>query len=400
MVTDAETDRPYPARAGKLRRHLDEVTPEWLTELFGYRYPGVVVEGFDTVEMLSSHTTKLRLRLDLNDAGRAAGIPEQVCLKSNWSDGIKTGDICERESRFFHLMADELDAPIPKSFYADWDGDGGGRGIVALADLAVEPGRFGHSNDHLGVDDAAVAVESLAELHASLWGDPRLEQAWLPRSMDTPVDTEQVIRLYNYLAINLEDPVYQEVLPDWAYETPEQLNHLLDELSAYEQTYDGPLCLVHGDSHQGNTWLGDDGRRLWLDFQLVRKGSPWRDVCYFMLGALTVEERRANDRDLIRVYREKLLSLGAPNVPDQEVAWEHFRRWPAYGMQCWLGNVDTWGQSGIEMIRRFYAAADDYDTVALLAAGKTPRRQVDLGGRESAPLPPDLQALRDSRTTA
>ena len=230
------------------------------------------------------------------------------------------------------------------------------------------------------------------------WGKKVEDQSWLPRSMTTPTDTEQVVRIYNYMALNLEDPLYQEVLPSWAYETPEKLTQLLDELSAYEQEQTGPLSLLHGDSHQGNSYVDANGRRRWVDFQLARKGTPWRDLCYFMVAALTVEERVSADRDLVQLYRETLMSAGAESVPSQDEAWDQFRRWPAYGMQCWLGNVDRWGQTGVEMIRRFYAAGDDYDTVALLTAGKKPRRIVKLG-EEASPLPPDLQAILDSRRT-
>jgi hypothetical protein len=392
-----ETDRPYPAREGKLVRHLQEVTPAWLTSLLQNRYPGLVVRDFDVLGLESTHTTKLRLALDLNDVGVAAGLPTQVCLKSNWSEGIKTGDICEREARFYYLAAEALDAPLPRSYYADWDGDGGGRGIVVMEDLEAAGGRFGNAADHLGVDGVAGSLESLASLHGALWGSAVLDDdRMLPRSMDTPVDTEQVIRLFNYLALNLEDPAYQAVLPAWAYETPEQLNFLLDELSAYEQEQAGPLCLVHGDAHQGNSYVGADGRRIWLDFQLARRGTPWRDVNYFMIGALTIDERRGNDRALFAHYRDALVSTGAEGVPDEDDAWEQFRRWTAYGMQCWLGNVDRWGQDGIEIVRRFYAAGDDYDTVALLTAGKRPRRMMT-PGEGASPLPPDLQELRDSR---
>ncbi|MGD9797733.1 MAG: phosphotransferase [Acidimicrobiia bacterium] len=390
-----ETDRPYPAREGRLPRHLDEVTPAWLTSLLQHRYPGLVVHDFEVLEVQSTHTTKLRLALDLNDVGREAGLSERVCLKSNWSEGIKTGDICEREARFYHLMRDRPEAPLPRSYYADWDGDGGGRGIVVMQDLDVETGRFGNSADHLGVDGVAAGLESLATLHGTLWGSPTLA-GQLPRSMGTPVDTEQVVRLFNYLALNLEDPKYQAVLPSWTYETPEKLNHLLDELAAYELGQAGPFGLVHGDAHQGNSYVGADGRRIWLDFQLARVGSPWRDVSYFMIGALTVDERRSSERDLVKVYRDALVATGAEGVPGEDAAWEQLRRWAAYGMQCWLGNVDLWGQSGIEMIRRFYAAGDDYDTVGLLIGDKPPRRIVNLGDEASA-LPRDLQEIRDSR---
>ena len=103
------------------------------------RYPGIVVTSFDDVECKNSHTTKLRVRLDLNDVGVAAGIPEHVCLKANWS-GLRTGLICEREARFYHLISDGLACPVPTPYYADWDDDGRGNGLVVMEDLGVSPG--------------------------------------------------------------------------------------------------------------------------------------------------------------------------------------------------------------------------------------------------------------------
>jgi hypothetical protein len=124
------SSRPYPAREGRLPRDLHEVTAPWLTGLLQHRFPGVAVRGMTVVELKNSHTTKLRLALELNEVGVAAGIPTQVCLKSNWSEGFESGDICELEARFYHLMREQLHAPVPGSYFADWDGDGGGRGNV------------------------------------------------------------------------------------------------------------------------------------------------------------------------------------------------------------------------------------------------------------------------------
>ncbi len=374
------SDRPYPTRQGRLPRDLAEVTPAWLTGLLRHRYPGIEVQGFTVVELKNSHTTKLRLSLELNDVGRAAGIPREVCLKSNWSEGFESGDICELEARFYHLMRDQLQAPVPRAAYADWDGDGGGRGIVVMEDLGAAEGRFGNSGDHLGVDGVARGLQSLAVLHGALWDSTVLPaQRWLKTSMDTAVDTEQVLRNHNYIALNLAKPSYRAFLPRWIIDTPELLAHAYDHLAEFARTQPGPLCLVHGDSHQGNSFLRANGERVWHDWQLVRRGQPWRDVAYFMLGALTIDERRASAGPLIRHYREALMATGARDVPDQDTAWGHFRRWPVYGMQAWLGNVDQWGQSGMQMVERFFAAAEDLDTIALLTAGRPPRREVRLG---------------------
>src|SRR3546814_3779805 len=75
-------------------------------------------------------------------------------------------------------------------------------------------------------------------------------------------------------------------------------------------------------------------------------GHGLRDVCYFMVAALTVDERRQADRRLLDHYREALLATGAEGVPDRETMWDHFRRWPVYGIQAWLQVEEWWGQNG------------------------------------------------------
>jgi hypothetical protein len=388
---EAKTDRPYPARKGRIVRDLDQVTPQWLTGLLQNRYPGVVVENTEVIGLKNSHTTKLRLRWELNAAGKAAGLPAQVCLKANWSDGFESGEICELEARFYHFMQGQLSAPVPKTYCCDWDGDGGGRGIVVMEDLGSVPGQFGNSADHLGVDGVAKGLESLAVLHGSLWGSPKLdEQTWLHTSMDTPVDSDQLLQMYNYVALNVPKPEYRAFLPQWMYDTPDLFSFAFDELTAFEMAQTTPRCLVHGDAHQGNSFLRADGQRVWHDWQLVRKGRPWRDVTYFMTGALTIEERRASAKDLIKHYREALKATGAEGVLDQDAAFEQYRRWPVYGMQAWVANVDVWGQGGRHITERFFSAAEDMDTINVLTKGKTPRRHPRLGVDFAYPIAPGL----------
>ncbi|BFM08264.1 oxidoreductase family protein [Halioxenophilus aromaticivorans] len=389
-VTTASSDgagknaRPYPQRSGSLPRHLDAVDAAWLTSLLQNRYPGLVVEQFKVVELINSHTTKYRVALTYNDVGKNLGLPNQVCLKSNWSEGFESGEICELEARFYYLMQDQLDAPLPRSYFADWDGDGSGRGVVMLEDLGCANGKFGNSLDHLGVDGVAHGLESLASLHAAMWDNAALKQPWLHRSMNTAVDTEQLLRNWNYAKLNMAKPSYNAILPAWMYETPELFLHAFDELAELERTHTGPLCLVHGDSHQGNSFLRDNqgdrlGERVWLDWQLVRKGTPWRDITYFMLGALTVEERRSDGQNLVKHYYDHLRSFNVSGLCSFDEGWDLFQLWPVYGMQSWLSNMDIWGQSGLEMVNRFWSAAADYDTIARLTAGKPARRNTRLG---------------------
>jgi aminoglycoside phosphotransferase (APT) family kinase protein len=181
------------------------------------------------------------------------------------------------------------------------------------------------------------------------------------------------------------------------HDSPERLAHALDELAAYEREHAGPMCVVHGDTHQGNSFLRADGQRLWLDWQMVRKGSPLRDVEYFLVSSLDVDDRRTAAPDLVEHYRQALVAAGAESAPSRDDAWQQFVRWPAYGTECWLGNLNQWGEStGAEMVRRHFAAAEDYDTFDLLTRGRTPRRDFDPAAGAYR-LPHDLQRELDAR---
>ena len=173
--------RPYPNRSDRLPWHKEEVTAEWLTSVLQNRYPGVVVENMELLVFIDSHTSKLRMALDFNQAGQDAGLPRQVCLKSNFSGLFADVDICQLEAMFYYFLGDKLSISTPRCYYADWDDDGKGHGVIILEDLEELGGKFGNSLDDVGIDAVSSALEGLAHLHSDLWNSPVLEQSdWLP----------------------------------------------------------------------------------------------------------------------------------------------------------------------------------------------------------------------------
>jgi len=359
---------PYE-RAAAIPIHREAITASWLGGLLANKYPGVEVETIDPVEFRSTHTSKLRLAVTYNAAGRAAGLPAHLCLKANFTGRDNPLDICETEARFYHDLVIDRDVPTPICYYSDWDDDGSGQGLVVLEDLVELAGEFGNSYQRIGVDAVARALSDLAVLHGRYWDSPRLDAAaWLPTSMHTRGDSDQARVMWWLVEENMARDVIADRLPAWAVEDRQRFLRAYDLLNVYARAQAGPATVVHGDAYIGNTYLKPDGHRIWLDWQMVRKGHPWRDVSYFMLGALTVEQRRAHERDLLAHYRSDLLATGARDVPDPEAIWAQYRRWPMYGLQSWLGTKDHWGQDNHTMVEHFTAAADDLDTLALLEA--------------------------------
>lgn len=343
------------------------VTAEWLGTMLAHRYPGVAVRDLEHVELRNTHTTKLRVAVTYNEAGRRAGLPERLCLKANLTGRANPMDICQVEARFYHELAEGTRIPAPRCYYADWDPDGSGQGLAVLEDLIELGGEFGNSYQHIGVDAVGSALADMAVLHASLWDSPRLDAAaWLPTSMDTRGDSDQARIMWWLVEENLARDVYRERLPTWMVADRQRFLRAYDLLNHWARRQAGPATIVHGDAYLGNTYLRPDGHRIWLDWQMVRRGHPWRDVSYFMVGALTVDERREHERDLLARYREELLAAGARDVPAEDSVWEQYRRWAMYGLQAWMGTKDHWGQDNHSMIERFSIATADLGTLALL----------------------------------
>ena len=168
------------------------------------------------------------------------------------------------------------------------------------------------------------------------------------------------------MQIDLAERGFCGIAPKHYLDDPRKVERAFDRLGEIERAYDAPYCIVLGDCHQGNTYILPEGERLWLDWQLVRRGRPWRDLTYFVIGALTIEERRKHHKDLVKQYRDYLIATGVAGVPSFEEAWEQTRLWVMYGVQAWVANLDAWGQNGIPMNERFFVAAEDYGTWGLL----------------------------------
>lgn len=357
------TPRPYPNRTDPLPWKKADITPQWLSSALQNRYPGVVVESMKELQFIDSHTSKLRMELTYNQAGIDAGLPSHLCLKSNFSGGFDDVDICMLEAQYYYFAQQHMSVPTAKCYYADWDDDGKGHGVIILEDLIELGGEFGHSLDDVGIEGFKRVLDGLAHLHSDLWGSSLLQEwDWLPTSMATPIDNDQIRIMQTWIDKNLANPDFQQVLPQHFLDNPDKLQRAFDALAEWEHSQTSPLCINLGDCHQGNTYKHPDGSRLWLDWQLVRKGRPWRDLTYMMIGSLTVEERRTHERELLSYYRQQLVSRGASYVPEVDEIFENYRRWVIYGMQAWVANMDHWGQTGLPMNQRFFTAGEDLGT--------------------------------------
>lgn len=109
-----------------------------------------------------------------------------------------------------------------------------------------------------------------------------------------------------------------------------------------------------------------------LDWQMVRRGNWSLDLGYFLQGALTIEDRRRSERDLLDEYRGAL-TLPPSEMPSREEILLRYRASVAHGLAIWMATLsggDAWqsAQICLALAQRYAAAYMDLDTRAAIDA--------------------------------
>ena len=134
--------------------------------------------------------------------------------------------------------------------------------------------------------------------------------------------------------------------------------HYADSLST------GPETLLHGDPHIGNTYVLPEGEIGFLDWQVVRRGHWSLDVGYFLQSALTEDDRRRNEAELVEGYRHSL-DVPSGERPNADDAWLRYRASPVHGLVLWLVTLMSdvhRHEVSLALAQRFAAAFVELDT--------------------------------------
>lgn len=354
-------------RTERLPLDTKEITVDWLAQAFRAQRGVEILRDFEVVEVIGGHSVKIRLKLDLTEAGKAAGIPQHVCLKGNLNGHLPDRPATLNEARFYGTFRHLLPIPAPTCYFADWDDDAEGQqGIMVIDDLKEMGGTFGTSANPIDVDEMARSLERLAIIHGCTWGSEVLQkQTWLQTAMAPETFMDDYWSLIpDYFEAHNKIPERVAIFPRWMAGDPSRLRKASAALRAYETANKGTRCLLHGDDHLGNSYLAPDGLRLWFDWQIVRKGLPWRDVSYFLVGSITIEDRRKAERELLRHYLEHLVVNGGPRI-DFDEAWTQYRRYVLWGLMAWQSNINP-GEETMPPLERFCMAAEELESHTLV----------------------------------
>jgi aminoglycoside phosphotransferase (APT) family kinase protein len=336
-----------------------------LTRLLRTRHPGVEVAAVDVLDDTSGSANRLRLGLTYA-AGADGGLPATMFLKRNLERFNFPASMYTNEVRIYRDVLPGTGVETPAIYAIEASGDDLDFAIL-MEDLATRPGlRIGFVLDATTPDEIASLLATLARLHAAFWGGAPIDRVapWAR----TP-DADEAMRFWAQIGPRLTqrhlERGHRAVFADRLRWPQEHLWAAFDRMVAADS--DGPHTLLHGDVHAGNVYYVADGDGGLLDWQLVVRGCWALDVGYLLTSALSIDDRRANERALLDDYLARLRALGV-EAPGGDEAWRRYRQNALYGLMMWLLTPDGVhvDDAQLEYLRRHIAAAEDLETLDVL----------------------------------
>jgi len=123
--------------------------------------------------------------------------------------------------------------------------------------------------------------------------------------------------------------------------------------------------VLHGDPHTGNVYLDRTDRPCFFDWETVQTGNWAQDVAYHLGTVLAIEDRRANEQELVRYYLSELAEHGGPAF-DFEEGYELYRRSFSHGYFFWVITTIRGRDEVLAHMPRLASAMKDHATYRLL----------------------------------
>ncbi|TGD73292.1 DUF1679 domain-containing protein [Mangrovimicrobium sediminis] len=339
---------------------IEDVSAGWLSGALGCE-----VTAFER-QRVGTGQTGASYRLQLQTEDGPSSLIAKVAHGSLEARGRVKGGYAA-EVGFYSQLADTVDVRMPRCWYAQISPDHL-HCLLLLEDLA--PRRPGVQAEGCSVARSREAIRNLAGLHAPHWNDAALHQCGFLINTFEPGRVDFLIGITRPAAAQFVER-YREQLGEEDCATVLAAAQCIDR---WLRAADRPFSVIHGDYRLDNLLFGDsDGDVYALDWQTAALGPPLRDLAYFLGTCLSVEDRRAAERELVTLYHDELLARGIRDY-DFAQCFDDYRLGQLQAtMITTIGCIYATGERSADsdamflaMAKRSCAAIRDLDTLALL----------------------------------
>ena len=373
VIEEEQRAKSKATKAGDLVPTVDAITREWLTDVLSGDATGAEVADFE-ISLVSAGThARHRLKVTYNQTGVEANLPTALFTKTlptvenRMMVGI-TGH-ARTEGGFYTQLRPELDLEIPLCYHSTVDRNSCAA-VHILEDLVATKGAtFTNYETYVTREMAEDMVDLLAGLHGHFYDDPRFES-----------DFKWVARFTRWFMggvtkLHVDDST-ERALTQAADIIPDRLLARRDEIwpatmAALKVHEEQPETFLHSDVHIGNWYQTNTGRMGLCDWQCAGRGHWSRDLSYAISGALTVEDRRAWEVELVRRYLARFEEVSGKSF-DFDEAWIFYRQQMFHALLNWtptlcpsefLPATMQTEEMSLSMIERMTAAIDDLDSL-------------------------------------
>lgn len=356
--------------ASELPLSYEAITEAWLTAVLCAKHPGAAVFGFALGPADNGSSNRRGIVVQYNDAGRDAGLPTQLFCKATHGLAnrmtLGLAGAAHSEVTFYKQVRPLLEIEAPACVFAALDTQSF-NSIVMLRDLATSGAQFCSHRTPMTRARAENQMNLLAELHGKGYSSAPI-RAQSAQFSTWPEYFNKTLAFGMKEGSNLGFLAAQDVIPP-------RLHRRYDEiwpatLASVARHAQLPHTLTHGDVHLKNWYITGSGAMGLGDWQGVSRAHWGRDFAYTISTALNVEDRRAWERELLRLYLDSLHAAGGPMIGFDE-AFTHYRQQLMTALTWWTitlspapGMPDMQPRDiTLEFIRRIATAMDDLDTL-------------------------------------
>lgn len=347
----------------------DAISPEWMTTVMCRDVPGAQTMSVEVRGGDQGSSVRRQLKVAYNDEGRNAALPEDLFCKTTPTvlTRLATGLTAAAEGRFYREIRPDLNVETPKCYHSAWDRNSG-RSIHLFEDIvATKAARFCRWHTPISRPQAEQIIDTLADMHAQFYESPRFS-----------ADLRWVVSYLRFFgageSVGLRE-CHEQAMIQAETVIPPDITRRRSEIwpatmKALELHRKGPQTLLHSDVHLGNWYISGAGRLGLCDWQCLGRGHWARDVAYALSTTISIEDRRAWERDLLHRYLEKMrASCGLSAMFDQ--AWHLYRQQILLALMMWTPTLvhsrttpDMQPEEmSLEMIKRMTAAMSDLSTL-------------------------------------
>jgi len=347
---------------------VEGVTAEWLTDALRQRTPGVTIRSAEVLDTVFATCSKIRLKLDRDDAAIAAGIPERIIVKGGFEAHSRVlHHMHLREVRGYRDVYPDISLPHPACFFADYDPDAL-QGIIIMEDLLVRGVEFCSALRPQSFEQVARRLTELARFHAATWQSPDIGPGgkWgdLPDFFDvmrgffddkcSPENWKRFCGMPRGVASSTRFHDREWMLDAWA------------RTVRFGQSL--PQCVLHGDIHLGNLYIEPDGTPGFLD-TLASLGPGMLEVSYHISASVDAADRPHWEGALVQHYLSEVARNGAV-PPGFDEAMHQYGVFLTYGHFIWLTTESHYQPEAVNTanVARVSAAMLQHDTMGLIAA--------------------------------